>query len=319
MAGDPTMYLENSFLAPLLSEEGVTDISYNGTSLYFATNVKGREKSSSEVTKEEVGDFLRQIANFTERQFSYSYPILDVSFGKYRLNAVYSSLVRNRNAKTYSFSLRLVSEKCRLDDDPSFFGGDSRGILLALLQKGESMVIGGKTSSGKTELEKWLLANMPPSTRVIVIDNVEELDLMANPAIDLTTWLVNESIPSATFSSLIRNALRNNPDYILVAEARGAEMLDALISAMSGHPIITTIHAQDLSAMPERMARLAMLGSERLFKEELLDDIAHHLRYYVYLEKKTESDGSISRFIRDIAELKERTREMKSLYRRIEA
>jgi hypothetical protein len=39
---------------------------------------------------------------------------------------------------------------------------------------------------------------------------------------------------------------------------------------MSGHPIITTIHAQDIEAMPERIARLAMMGNERLYKEELL-------------------------------------------------
>lgn len=316
MAGDPVLFLENSFLAPLLGEEGVTDISYNGTSFYFATNAKGRSKSSLEIANDEVGDFLRQIANFTERQFSYTFPILDVSFGKYRLNAIYSSLGRSNNSKTYSFSLRLVSDKCRLDDDLSFFGGNSKTILLSLLQKGESIVIGGKTSSGKTELEKWLLSHMPLATRVIVIDNVEELDLMSNPSIDLTTWLVNEAVSCASFSSLIKNALRHNPDYIIVAEARGAEMLDALVSSMSGHSIITAIHAQDISAMPERMARLAMLGSERLYKEELLDDISHHLRYYAYLEKKTGDDGSIHRNISAIAELDEKTGQMNFLYRR---
>ena len=51
-------------------------------------------------------------------------------------------------------------------------------ILRRLIKEGESIVIGGKVSSGKTELQKWLLQNMAPCTRVIVIDDVEELDMV---------------------------------------------------------------------------------------------------------------------------------------------
>jgi pilus assembly protein CpaF len=314
---DPSTYLENSFLADLLLLDGLTDLSYNGEELYYATNRHGRAKATKQPTLEEVADFLRQIANLTEKQFSYSSPILDVSFGRYRLNAVYQSLARSHNEKTYTFSLRLASSSCRIAEDPNFFGGESKGLLLGLLKNGESIVIGGKTSSGKTELEKYLLGEMVPSSRVIVIDNVEELDLVENPEIDLTMWLVNESVKDASFSALIKNALRNNPDYIMVAEARGGEMLSALVSSMSGHPIITTIHAQDIEAMPERIARLAMMGNERLYKEELLDDIAHHLRYYVYLEKKENPDGSLSRYLESIGYLDEKSKCMHKLYERI--
>lgn len=317
MALDPASYLEDSFLGDLLKKEGLTDLSFNGEELYFATNQAGREKASVQPSVAEVGDFLRQIANITEKQFSYSSPILDVSFSRYRLNAVYQSLARTHNEKTYTFSLRLASSSCRIRDDPNFFGGESKRLLQGILDRSESIVIGGKTSSGKTEMEKYLLGEMKASSRVIVIDNVEELDLVENPSIDLTTWLVNEAIKEASFSGLIRNALRNNPDYIMVAEARGAEMLDALVSAMSGHPIITTIHAQDLEAMPERIARLAMMGNPTLYKEELLDDIAHHLRYYVYLEKKENADGSISRRLQSIGYLDEKSKTMQKLYERV--
>lgn len=306
----PSEYIESSFLAPLLAMNGITDISYNGESIYFVSNKEGRKKANIAVKPAQVGDFLRQIANMMERQFSFTYPILDVSFGRYRLNAVNSSLGRYRNEKSFTFSIRLEKEKSILDDHPEFFGSNGREILLGLLKEGESIVIGGQTSSGKTELEKWLISKMPESTRIIVIDNVEELDMMENPHIDLSTWLVNEQIKGASFPELIRNALRNNPDYIMVAEARGGEMYDALISAMSGHPIITTLHALDVESMPDRMARLAMLASERLFREEIMDDIAHHFRYYVYVEKKTEIDGRIVRRIANICRYEEEGRKM---------
>jgi pilus assembly protein CpaF len=292
----------------------VTDISFNGEGLYYVSNIKGRMKASFGVSVQEVGGLLREIANLSERQFSYSSPILDVSFSRYRLNAVFSSLARCRNEKTYTFSLRLAAEKTPLDDDPSFFSGESQKILLSLLNQNESIVIGGQTGSGKTELEKWLLYHLQAGKRVIVIDNVEELDMVKNPMIDLSTWLVNPSLPGASFPALIKNALRNNPDYIVVAEARGEEMMDALLSAMSGHPIIMTIHAKDITSLPERMARLAMLTSEKLVKEEILEDVLHHFHYYVYLEKGEKSTG-VFRRIQDVAVYKEKEKKMISLLR----
>ena len=307
-------FLENSFLSELLKIEGITDISYNGKSIFFQTNSKGRMKSSLQIDNEVVGAFLKQIANLMECSFSYSKPVLDVSFGRYRLNGVNRSLARYKNEKCYTFAIRLASSTPRLDSD--FFKEEDLKIIHELLEKKESIVIGGLTSSGKTELQKYLLMHMTPSCRVIVIDNLEELDLVENENIDMSTWLTDSNIPGASFSGLIKNSLRNNPDYVIVAECRGGETLDALTSAMSGHPIITTIHARDLEGMPDRMARLSMMGNERLYKEEVLDDLSHHIHYYVYVEKKVEKDSSIKRRIASIGELEDGQKKVKVIYRR---
>jgi Flp pilus assembly CpaF family ATPase len=122
-------------------------------------------------------------------------------------------------------------------------------------------------------------------------------------------------LPDANFPSLIKNALRNNPDYIVVAEARGEEMMDALLSAMSGHPIIMTIHAKDVVSLPERMARLAMLTSDKLVKEEILEDVLHHFHYYVYLEK-SETTAGILRHIQDVDVYQEKEKKMTSLLKK---
>lgn len=317
MALDPIKYIENSFLSPLLSLDGVTDISFNGERIFYQTNKEGRKKSDIEVSNDEVGSFLRQIANSTEKQFSYLNPILDVSFGLYRLNAVNSSLGRVANKKAYTFSLRLEKEGCLIDDSSSFLDEKSRQIIEEILSSGESLIIGGLTSSGKTEFQKYCLYKMKKDSRVIVIDNIEELDMLEIPTLDLSTWLVNEQNKDiASFSFLIRNALRNNPDYIVVSEARGEEMLDALNAAMSGHPILTTIHAKDVEAMPDRIARLAMIGNPNLRKDELMDDIAHHLKYYIYVAKEEMSSGEIKRFLKSISYLDSKTKKLIKLYER---
>lgn len=315
MNNPPKEFIESSFLRPLLEKEGVTDISYNGADIYYVTNEGGRFLYEKNFPKKEVGDFLRQLANLTEKQFSFANPILDVSFGRYRLNATFMSLARYKNEKTYTFSLRLASEKCAIDDNDGFFGKEAEEILIKAVRSEESIVIGGLTGTGKTELEKWLLSKANLNSRIIVIDNVEELDMVVNDNVDLTTWISNENYPQASFSSLIKNSLRNNPDYVIVAEARGKEMLDALTSVMSGHPIITSIHSKDLESMPERMARLCMLSEQKLYIDALLSDIAHHFKYFVYLEKET-VDGSVIRYVSSIGIMNPKTQQIEVVYER---
>lgn len=74
-----------------------------GRNSIFLSNVRGRLKAEKSPNLKQVSDFLRQIANLSEKQFSYTSPILDVSFGRYRLNAVFSSLSRKANEKPTLF------------------------------------------------------------------------------------------------------------------------------------------------------------------------------------------------------------------------
>ncbi len=309
--------IETSFLAPLLKKDTITDISFNGEALYYEDSLMGRRKARIAVEKEEVGDFLRQIANYSEKQFSYSVPILDVSFSRYRLNACYTNIVRVGDDKSYSFCLRLLGGKVNVGKDEDFLPKEAKEILVQAVKGRASIVIGGVTSSGKTELQKYLLSSLPEGEKVIVIDNAGELErLRGNSGVDLTSWSVDERFPASSFSSLIRNGLRNDPDWLVLAESRGGEALDALTSAMSGAAIMMTIHARSLIAMPNRLARLCLMGDDRLLRSEVLEDIHRHFAYWIYLEKESKSNGSISRRVTGIGRLRSDKAEMEILYER---
>ena len=302
-------FLENSFLKELIFKEDVTDISYNGQDIYYVDNYLGRLKSSISISKQDAKDFVRQIANLTEKQFSYQNPKLDVSFGKYRFNAVHQSVCRKNNDECVCFAIRIASSTLRFNSDESLTP-EIRELLSVLINSNVSLVIGGITGSGKTELQKYLISIMKDYTRVIVIDNILELDqFVTNDNLDLNVWQVDEKREDASIQSLVRNALRSNPDWLIVAESRGKEMIEVLNSSLTGHPIITTIHAFDINSMPIRMTRMVMMNEQKTSFDDIYNDISYHMRFYIYLKRKYLTNGKVKRYISSIGYLSGRNME----------
>lgn len=277
-------FIENSFLKELLERESITDISFNGEKLFYQDNLSGRLQSDLVVTNDEVYAFLRQIANLTDQQFSIANPILDVSVGRYRISALHSSLARKNRDKVFNFSIRLGYDKLRIKDDGSFINKRALSLLDEAINKKCSIVIAGKTGTGKTEFQKFLISRMNENTRIILIDNINEFETnYFKDNLDSQTWLVNSQ--KNNFDDLIKNALRNNPDWLVVGEARGEEMKACLNSTMSGSPTITTMHARDSESIYHRIARMCMINSKNLVFEETLEDVKEHFKFLVYVKK----------------------------------
>lgn len=309
-------FIETSFLKPLLDVDTITDITYNGVSIFYIDNNLGRRKSNIVITSDKAIDFIRQIANLAERQFSFTSPTLDISISRYRINAQHSSIVRVGDEKSISFAIRIASKEIRIKNDDSFLDEKSRGILFDAISNKKSIVIAGPTGSGKTELQKYLISSLEDYSRVIIIDNVQELDYVRfNPNLDVTSWQISPSIPQGNSQELIRNALRNNPDWIVVAESRGKEMSDVLNAVMSGHPIITTLHARSAEMIPHRMLRLVQMNNHEDKAEDILTDIYEHIDYYVYLERKISKDKKVIRYVDSIASINN-NHQLKTIYKK---
>lgn len=290
-------FIENSFLKDLLKIDTVTDISYNGEDIYYQDNILGRQKYTLPLTNQKAYDFIRQIANLSDSQFSFQSPILDVSVDRYRINATHFALARKNREQAINFSIRIGYTKLRIKDDEKFITKKCLSLAQIFLKKRLSIIIGGTTSSGKTELQKYLISKLDANSRLIILDNVEELetDDFLND-IDSQTWLLRKNL-DLTYNDLIKNALRNNPDWLVLSEARGKEMLSILNAAMTGHPTISTIHAKGADFVYRRMARMCLQNGENLRYKEVLEDLYDHFKIIFYVNKSYDNEGKIFRYL----------------------
>lgn len=290
-------YIENSFLKDLILNKNITDISFNGDAIYYQDNLKGRVKSEIIIDNNEAYNFIRQVSNLSEALFSYSNPILDINCGRYRISATHYSICRKHKEKVINFSIRISDYKLKISEDNSFISDECINIIKYFLTNKDSIMISGLTGSGKTELQRFILTKIQDNSRIIYLDNIDEVDIdEINNKLDIQTWVVNNQI-NINFDVLVKNALRSNPDYLIIGEARGEEMLSLLNSAMSGHPTISTIHSKNIENTYSRMVRLSMLKNQNLKFNETLIDVMEHFKLLIHVKKRINEGGNIIRYV----------------------
>jgi len=140
---------------------------------------------------------------------------------------------------------------------------DVAGFLRACVQSKVNMVISGGTSTGKTTLVTVMSSFIPSHERVIIIENVSELELAGREhCIRLVAKAANlEGRGEIPLRALVKNALRMRPDRIIIGEARGGEALDVVQAMHTGHDgFITVLHANSPQGALERLQMLMLMS-----------------------------------------------------------
>ena len=114
-------------------------------------------------------------------------------------------------------------------------------------EKGPIMIIGG-TGSGKTTLLNSICLTIPPWRKVATLEDTPEIFLPSSNWLSLHTrvGLPGEIRFDVGLMDLIKNVLRQRPDYLVVGETRGEEIKGLVHAAAVGHGCITTFHAGSL-------------------------------------------------------------------------
>lgn len=124
-----------------------------------------------------------------------------------------------------------------------------------LLQYKTNILIAGGTGSGKTTLLNALAFFIPPEARIVSIEDTRELNLPKE------NWLPAVARPSIGIGkvgevdlfALLRSSFRQTPDYLIVGEVRGKEAFVLFQGMASGHPSISTMHADSVDTLIRRL------------------------------------------------------------------
>ena len=151
------------------------------------------------------------------------------------------------------------------------------------LRRGRNVLVSGGTGSGKTTMLGAFLGLVPRRERVLVIEDVAELQA------DLPN-LVRFEAAGVTIRELVRHALRHRPDRIVVGEVRGGEASDLLDALSTGHGgSLSTIHANGAVLALTRLAVCVLQGcSEGQSMESICQRVVHAVDFVVHVERDAE-------------------------------
>ena len=140
-------------------------------------------------------------------------------------------------------------------------------FLETAIKSGVSMVFVGETGSGKTTLMNYLLTTIPDHKRIVTIEhNARELSLVKkdkngkpiNNVVHMKTRPHENEKYNISQEDLVLKALRLDPNVIGVGEMRDSEAYAAQEASLTGHTVVTSLHAAGISATHYRIAMLAL-------------------------------------------------------------
>lgn len=159
-------------------------------------------------------------------------------------------------------------------------------VLRLLVRARCSFLIAGETGCGKTALLEALVNSWPGEPHVITIeDNTLEINVRHRA---WTRELVQTAVERGAFGRAAREVLRQTPSLVAPGETRAEEAGAILAVAVSGHAVVTTIHARSALRAVQRFADCAAMPGAYIYegrRDHALEDACDNFQAVIHLEK----------------------------------
>ena len=288
-------------LKQYLENDDVTDISYsNNGQVWLKTLSKGIFRIDNPAINNAFMEKLAfQCSNVMGKSFNAAHPFLDSESAELRMNFVHDSIAKNGIACV----IRKTPAKIRLERNKiineKYITEELLDFLIACVHGHCNIIVCGETGSGKTEFVKYLASNTYENEKLITIEDTLELHLdRIYPNRDIVAMKTNNI---ASYSDVLVTCMRQNPKWILLSEVRSAEAVMAVRNSISsGHYILSTIHADKASSIPNRMYSLLETNQDI---DQFLKSIYRYIQLGIYI--RGYQDKKTKNFVREIAEITE--------------
>jgi archaeal flagellar protein FlaI len=256
-------FLGFDVIDPLMKDPHIEDISCDGAKT--PVFVHHRDFGSLETNiifkdEDSLSKFVVRIAQKCGKHISVANPMLDATMPDG--SRIQMTLSGEITTKGSTFTIRRFKADPITPVDLIGYNTMSPMVLAYLwmvVQNGANALIAGGTASGKTSTLNAICLFIPRESKIVSIEETREINLPHPNWIPGVTRsglgevLNNQSIGEIDLYDLMKAALRQRPEYILVGEIRGKEAYVLFQAMATGHTTYSTVHADSMSSLIHRL------------------------------------------------------------------
>jgi flagellar protein FlaI len=250
-------------LEPLISDPWIEDISCSGIGpVYIEHKIfKGLKSSINFDTHEELDDFVLKLAEKMKKPVTFRNPIVDATLPDgSRINIVYGGDV-SKNGSNFTIRKFMGIPLSIVDIcNSGALTWQMAGYLSLIVEEGMNFFVSGETASGKTTLMNALMTFIAPSAKIVSIEDTPEVQVPhPNWTREVVRGMTGPNAGAVDMFSLLKAALRQRPNMIIIGEIRGEEGNIAFQAMMTGHAVCATFHAATVEKLIQRVTGAPIL------------------------------------------------------------
>ncbi|MDF1534650.1 MAG: type II/IV secretion system ATPase subunit [Methanosarcinaceae archaeon] len=258
-----TYYIKRDFirfgkLDPLMFDDTIEDVSGNGhdTPIFLYHKKYTNIETNIVYQEDELNSFIIRLAQRSGKHISVAEPMVDATMGDgSRIQMTLGTTITTHGS---TFTIRKFSDVPITPIDLikwKTFSAESMAYLWLCIENNKSLIYAGGTASGKTSSLNAVSLFIPEKAKVITLEDTRELKL---PHINWIPALTRDSFTAddrgaIDMYDLLKGALRQRPEYLLVGEVRGKEALTLFQAMSTGHTTFSTMHADSVSSAIHRL------------------------------------------------------------------
>ena len=256
-----TYYLVRDFLGldllePIMHDKYIEDVSCDGLGVpIFVNHLKYGplevNRKYTDIVK--LNSFIIKLAQKSNKEISLSKPILQGALPDgSRVEAIYGKEISEKGS---NYTIRKFHAEPFTPIHLIEFGTIPPFLLAYLwlaVENKQSILVSGGTATGKTTVLNALSLFVPPTAKIVSIEDTPEINLPHEHWLSLISKDTDND-SQVTMFDLLKASLRERPDYIIVGEIRGAEAAILFQGMATGHAGMGTVHAEKFEDLVNRM------------------------------------------------------------------
>jgi len=246
---------------PFMKDHMIEDVSADGVNIPIYVWHREYESIPTNIIFEEADElnsFIVRLAYLAKKHISVATPMLDASLPDgSRIQLTYGSEITRRGS---TFTIRRFRvDPLTISDLISFntLSSDMAAYFWYAIENRASVLVSGGVASGKTTILNCLSMFIKPEFKIVSVEDTAELNLPQEnwiPSVVRSAFgSEGEKTGAITLFDLLKAAVRQRPDYIIVGEVRGKEAYTLFQAMATGHLGMSTIHAESVEAVVNRL------------------------------------------------------------------